>query len=277
MQQNNRDSRHLNSLEVTVSGQRTRLSFEETGCDHDFSVLLLHGWGSSAALMRPISNWLSHVFHVINLDLPGHGLSPPPPSAWGVPEHSDAIRQLLDKCVPGRFAIVGHSNGGRIALYMASEPSPPTGLVKLILISPSGVRRRRTIKYHLRRIAAAVLKAPFRLLPKIAREFGFDWLRHSIVWRLLGSSDYRSLEGVMRETFVRTVNCYLEERLALIPNPVLLFHGEEDQAVSFDQITLIEKSIPDAGLITIPSAGHFSFMDQPDVFRPAILHFLLES
>ena len=43
-------------------------------------VLLLHGWGSSAQLMRPVADALADRYRVYNLDLPGHGLSPPPPS-----------------------------------------------------------------------------------------------------------------------------------------------------------------------------------------------------
>jgi len=277
LQQRISASRQINTFEVDLSGSRARLSYELSGPEDGVHVLLLHGWGSSALHMRPVAAWLSDTYRVINVDLPGHGASPPPSRAWGVPEHADAILKLLDQIDVGPFSIFGHSNGGRIALFMASEPSPPPELRKLILVSPSGIRRRRTAAYHVRRGAASVLKSPFSLLPERAREFGLDWLRHSLVWKMLGSADYRELEGVMRETFVKTVNCYLEDRLRLVDVPVLILRGSRDDAVSNEQMRVIETSVADAGLFTIEDAGHYAYLDRPGVVSAAARLFLSES
>ena len=276
MQQRSGVSRHINILEVDIAGDRARLAYDLSGPEEGFHVLLLHGWGSSRAIMRPMAGSLSDTYRVINVDLPGHGNSPAPASPWGVGEHVDAVRQLLDQLGVGSFALFAHSNGGRIALYLASESPPPPNLRKLILISPSGVRRRRTSVFYIRRGLAAVLKTPFHVLPKRAREFGLDWLRHSLVWKMLGSSDYRSLEDVMRDTFVKTVNCYLEDRLGLVRVPVLLLRGSRDDTVGDEQMQIIESSVPDAGLFTIDGAGHYAHLDRPDVVLTAAKHFLSE-
>ena len=94
---------------------------------------------------------------------------------------------------------------------------------------------RRTLKYHVRRTLAQVLKAPFQILPAPLRDFGLDWLRHSLVWKLLGSSDYSGLTGTMRGTFVKTVTHHLDDALHRIEQPVLLFWGDQDTAVGRDQ------------------------------------------
>lgn len=251
-----------------------RLTCEVSGTGTAPSVLLLHGWGSSASVMRPIAMWLEKTHTVVNLDLPGHGRSPKPPSAWGVPENASLVRQVINQTIDGPFSIIGHSNGGRIALFLASEDGSLPGLEKMILFSPSGVRRKRTLRYYVRISIATILKAPFQILPGRLREFTLDWLRHSLIWRLLGSSDYRNAHGVMRESFVKTVNCYIEERLSAVRCPVLLFRGCRDDAITQAQVEKMEQTIPDAGLVHVEGAGHYAFLDRPNVVRAAITHFL---
>ncbi len=251
-----------------------RLTCDVSGTGTAPSVLLLHGWGSSASVMRPIATWLEKTHTVINLDLPGHGRSPRPPSAWGVPENASLVRQVIDQTIDGPFSIIAHSNGGRIALFLASGDENMPGLEKLALISPSGVRRKRTLRYYVRVSLATILKAPFQIMPGRAREFGLDWLRHSLIWRLLGSSDYRDVRGIMRESFVKTVNFYFEERLSTVRCPVLLFRGCRDDTITQAQVEKMEQTIPDAGLITVEGAGHYAFLDRPDIVRAAITHFL---
>ena len=249
---------------------------EITGPEAGDAVLLLHGWGSSARLMRPVAAALESDFRVLNVDLPGHGNSPYPPEPWGVPEHAALVSRLLDEHAGKEVAVVGHSNGGRIALYMAGDERYARHFSRLVLVSPSGVKPERGFKYHVRRYTANALKAPFQVLPRPLRELGLDWLRHSLVWRLLGSSDYRALEGVMRETFVRTVNTFIEDRLGRIRVPTLLFWGDRDTAVSRRQMKVLEEGIADAGLITLNGAGHYGYLDDPDTFVAATRYFLAE-
>ena len=69
----------------------------------------------------------------------------------------------------------------------------------------------------------------------------------------------------MRETFVRTVNAYVEDRLPRISVPVLLFRGELDDAVSDEQMRVLERGISGAGFVTIEGADHYAFLGRPDI------------
>lgn len=164
-----------------------QLHLETGGPEAGAPVLVLHGWGSNARLMAPIARALEDKYRVYNLDLPGHGMSPPPPEPWGVPEHAALLRQFITEHIGGPVTLVGHSNGGRIGLFMASTAETADLIRHLVLISPSGIRPQRSAKYHLRRMVAGALKAPFQLLPEPLRGYGLDWLRHSLVWKALGS------------------------------------------------------------------------------------------
>lgn len=251
-----------------------RLHVELSGPEGAPPLLMLHGWGSSAALMQPLAGALSSTFRVHNVDLPGHGTTPPPPEPWGVPEYAALVADYIRAQMGGGpVPVVGHSNGGRISLFMASEPEYAPLVGKLALVSPSGVTPVRTFKYHLKRTVASVLKAPFTVLPPRLRDFGLDWLRHSLVWKLLGSSDYSNLSEAMRGTFVKTVNFHLEDRLPHVKQPVLLFWGDGDTAISRVQMETMERLLPDAGLFVVEGAGHYAYLDALDVVANGTRHF----
>lgn len=220
--------------------------------------------------MAPLANRLATTWRTVVVDLPGHGFSPAPPSAWGVEQHVELVEKLAKELGIGRCALVGHSNGGRISLRLASDPKNTLKPAFLALISPSGVPRTRTLTYYVKVWTAKILKAPFSILPGPLKAFCLDWLRHSLVWRLLGSSDYRSLSGVMKDTFVKTVNHYVVDGLANISCPVLLLWGSRDEAITRKQMDTLVQNIPDAGLMVLENAGHYGYLDQPDTVVSAI-------
>lgn len=240
-------------------------------------ILLLHGWGSSAQNMRPLANALSNSYRAHTIDLPGHGSSPPPPAPWGLREHALLLQNYIESEIGESVTIIGHSNGGRIALYMASHPDFSTHVDRLVLISPSGVEPQRSWGYSLRSRLATALKAPLRILPSPLGEPAMDWLRHSLLWRLLGSVDYNELTGVMRKTFVKTVNHTLDGRLEEIDVPTLLFWGTADEAVSRRQMNVIETAVDDAGLVELEGAGHYGHLDDFDTVLSGTRHFLEHS
>lgn len=253
------------------------LNVEVRGSADGPPLLLLHGWGRSLQDMRPLAQGLSDAYWTHAVDLPGHGASPPPPEPWGVSEHAQVLHDYIRDEIQSSVTIVGHSNGGRIALYMASRPNFSSSIDRLALISPSGVEPERSWSYHLRSGLASTLKAPVQALPSSLQAPAEDWLRHSLVWRLLGSTDYNAQEGVMRETFVKTVNYHLNGELQQIHVPTLLFWGTEDDAVSHRQMKVMEKEIEDCGLVELDGASHFGHLDQPELVVSGLRHFLENS
>lgn len=212
--------------------------------------------------MRPLAESLSDRYRTHTFDLPGHGQSPPPPEPWGLPEHAALLQSYLETVVGQPATVIGHSNGGRISLYMASTPGAGREWVdRLVLISPSGITPKRSWRYHLRSGTARALKAPFQMLPATLQDPALDWLRHTALWRLLGSSDYNTLDGIMRETFVKTVTHHLDDQIDRIDVPTLLFWGTRDTAISRRQMTILESTLPDAGLVELDGAGHYGQLD----------------
>src|SRR5205814_400149 len=104
----------------------------------DPPAILLHGWGCEGASLHPLATHLAQRFRTITPDLPGFGGTTPPPDDWGVPEYASWTLQLLDKLGIGRALLLGHSNGGRIAIYLAA--TQPAIVDRLILVDSAGIR-----------------------------------------------------------------------------------------------------------------------------------------
>lgn len=237
-------------------------------------VLLLHGWGSSGQAMRPVARALNDAYRTYTVDLPGHGHSPPPPEPWGVPEQANLVNALIRERIGDSVTVVGHSNGGRIALYMASTPALAETIDRLVLISPSGITPERSLGTRIRSKIARTLKAPFEALPSPLREPALDWLKHTLLWRALGSADYNALDGVMRETFVKTVNHHLDGPVHRIDVPTLIFWGDEDEAISRRQMKRLKEAVPNAGFVVLEGAGHYGHLDDLSTVASTTRRFL---
>ena len=227
-------------------------------------VLLLHGWDGEAASFQPVFEWLADTHKVYALDLPGFGKSQIPPTAWDTSDYAQFVTAFLEKfCIP-KTHLIGHSFGGRISIILSAEH--PEKVDKLILVDSAGIRPPRTTKYYLRVGMAKV--------GKLLRRCGKSGVRlANAMSARAGSKDYQDA-GEMRATFVKVVNQDLRSLLPRISASTLLIWGEHDKdtPVSFGQI--MEKEIPDAGLVVLEDAGHFSYLDQFPQFCRIVASFL---
>lgn len=251
----------LDTCVVDIAGLRTRYLVRGSGPP----VLVLHGWGASIEAVFPIVTGLESVARVHALDLPGFGQSDLPPEPWGVEEYQAFVAAFMDALGIERAALVGHSNGGRVAIRMAS--TEPQRVSKLVLVDSAGIRPKRTLRWYRRVAIAKVGKYAARFLGRPGER-----LRELLVGRA-GSTDYLQA-GAMRPTLVRLVNSDLREHLPRIGVPTLLIWGSDDTDTPLSAAREMEKLIPDAGLVVLDGAGHFSYLDQPGRFSTIVRHFL---
>ena len=227
-------------------------------------IFLLHGWGGEAASFQPVFEWLAQSHKVYALDLPGFGKSQMPPTAWDTSDYAQLVTAFLEKfCIP-KVHLIGHSFGGRISTILSAEH--PEKVDKLILVDSAGIRPPRTTKYYLRVGMAKV--------GKLLRRCGKSGVRLANAMAVrAGSKDYQEA-GEMRTTLVKVVNQDLRSLLPRISASTLLIWGENDKdtPVSFGKI--MEKEIPDAGLVVLKEAGHFSYLDQFPQFCRIVASFL---
>jgi pimeloyl-ACP methyl ester carboxylesterase len=222
-------------------------------------LLLLHGWGATKELMAPVAQRLRG-YRIVVPDLPGFGATPMPPQPWGVDAYAQWVLALLDRLGIERAHVVGHSNGGRIAIALAA--AHPGRVHRLVLTDSAGIRPHHGPRYHLR-------VRTFKLMRSSSR---WQWLpastRGSAQRRAAqgGSADYRAASGSMRATMVRLVNEDLRSRCATLTASTLLIWGDRDAETPLRDARAMERLIPDAGLVVFEGCGHFAYAEQPDRF-----------
>ena len=82
-----------------------------------------------------------------------------------------------------------------------------------------------------------------------------------------GSADYRNASPMMRQCMVMAVNEDLTDLLPKIKQDTLLIWGDKDTATPISDAKLMEEKIPGSGLAVLKGCGHFSFLENPTVFK----------
>jgi pimeloyl-ACP methyl ester carboxylesterase len=222
-------------------------------------LLLLHGWGATKELMAPLAQRLVG-YRTVTPDLPGFGATGTPPRAWGADEYAAWVLALLDRLGIERAHIVGHSNGGRIAIALAA--AHPERVARLVLTDSAGIRPAHGLRHQVRTRTFKLLRAAshWRWLPAKVRD---DAQRRAA---RRGSADYRAASGTLRASMVRLVNADMRPRLERLKVSTLLIWGERDEETPLRDARTMERLIPDAGLVVFEGCGHFAYAEQPDRF-----------
>jgi len=246
---------------LTVRGIRVRYASVGRGKP----LLLLHGWGSSLDAFADLTQDLGRFFRVTAFDFPGHGSSDLPATTWTVDDFVELTLELMADLGIARPSVVAHSFGGRVAIKLAA--ARPDAVDRLVLVDSAGVPPPRTAGRVLRRAASKFANAA-------ARRFGRpgQTIRRAIV-RRIASPDYLNA-GPLRDTFLAVVNEDLRPSLRRIACPTLLVWGESDEDTPLADARTMERLIPNASLLVLKNAGHFSYLDQYSRFRLAVIPFL---
>ena len=244
--------------------QSLRLHY--TDCGEGHPILLLHGWGCSTEIWQRVLPFLEERFRVINVDFAGFGQSEEPTEVWGVEEYTRSLEAIAKAEGIENPILVGHSFGGRVSIVYASRNKTR----KIILTDAAGVKPKRSITYY-RKVYT------FKLLKRLAPIFlGKARAEQMIQARRAkaGSSDYNQASPMMRRVLSKVINEDLCHLMPKITAPTLLFWGENDTATPLADAKKMEKLIPDAGLVTVAGAGHFSFLENTPLFLRVAESFL---
>lgn len=249
-------------METEISG--VKLNYTDTGETDKPAIIIMHGWGCNLTTVESIAALFRGKMRVINIDLPGHGKSSEPPFVWGVDEFTAMLEKFVKRLGIENPSLLGHSFGGRVAILYSSR----NAVDHLVLVDAAGIKPKRSLKYYFK---VYTFKAAKKILPALLGKKGDDIIA---AWRGKGgSADYRNSTDIMRGVMSRCVNQDLKQYMPSIKAPTLLIWGENDTATPLSDARTMEKLIPDAGLVSFPGCGHYSFLDNPAGFRAVINSF----
>ena len=247
---------------VNIDG--ININYEVTG--EGKSVVLLHGWGVDLETMRPVQKHLSNRFKVYLVDVVGFGKSELPSKVLNSNDFGDFVKSFLEKLNIEKPILIGHSNGGRAIINLAGRSLAE--LNKIILIDSAGIKPKRKLNYYFKVYSYKLAKNIFKIKPlkkyreKLLNKFGSD--------------DYKKAPEVLRKTLSTVVN---EDMKYLMPNikvPTLLIWGENDTATPITDAKIMEKLIPNAGLVAYKNSGHYSYLENLNNFLIVLDEFLKE-
>ena len=218
-------------------------------------VILLHGWLTDLESMRPLTTNLVKKFKVYLVDVVGFGKSDLPEEPLNSKDFAEFLQEFMEKLKIENPVLIGHSNGGRIIINAVGRKMVKAK--KIVLIDSAGLKSHHSASYYIKIGIFKVGKLFLNLFPntKGIKEFK-NRLRNSV-----GSSDYKASPVVLKDT----MNIILKEDVKdLLPNidvPTLLIWGSLDTATPISDAKIMEKLIPDCGLVEYPYGTHFSYLE----------------
>ncbi len=257
-------------MEKKVIIDNLLIQYVQSGNPAGDALIFLHGWRSQKEIWNAImaSSQLSALteqvskFNCIAIDFPGFGKSQLPSKPFGIAEYAKIVELFIEKLELKNVTLIGHSFGGRVAIKLAA--SCPKHIGRLVLVDSAGFAMGAS-KKKLLGLSAKFIKPFFK--PQFMQP-----LRKSI-YKAIGAEDYVTTPE-LQKTFVKIVTEDLTADMTHIICPALLVFGQADvdTPVSFGE--RMQKLIPQAKLIILNDAGHFSFIDQPIQFLEALITFI---
>jgi esterase len=240
-------------------------------------LIILHGFlGMSDNWKTLATQYANEGFQVHALDLRNHGRS----------FHSDEFtyqamaNDILEYCTANNLenvSIIGHSMGGKVAMFFAV--AHPEKVNKLIVadISP------KSYAPHHDDILAALNAVDFSKKPSRADveeimkpyvpDFGTrQFLMKNLYWKTPDQLAFRFNLDVFNNN--RELVGESLPANAVFEQPTLFIRGDLSNYIKDEDLTLIKTHFPNAILETVPNAGHWLHAENPKVFFEKTVAFL---
>lgn len=219
-------------------------------------LVFLHGYLSCKESFYWQIKYFSKYFRVTAFDFWGFGKSPPLTEAWSVDDYAARTLALLNDLNIERAHLITHSFGGRVGLKLLANSGDR--FEKSVFTGCAGILPKRGISYRAKVFA-------YRTVKKVAPAYAE---KH------FGSSEYKTLSPLMRESYKKIVNEDLSPCLPLISTPVLFVFGEKDTATPPYMGKILSEGVREGAFVAIPGT-HFCFCEYPDTFNRIAAEFLL--
>jgi esterase len=260
--------------------QTIDLAYEEFGKHNPIPLLILHGFFASSRNWRKIAERLSATYHVYVLDMRNHGDSPHH-AVMDYPSMTADVLGFMDKRSLPKAHILGHSMGGKIAMWLALNH--PERIDKLIVVDIAPI----SYKHSFNRTIQALIDLPLAeiqnrkqaetLLADAIPELEYrQFLLQNLVLKE-GHYHWRINLDVFMKTAANIIA--FPDSQQLLTNPhylgetLFVAGGESAYVNQKDTLDLFPKS----SYQIISNAGHWLHTQQPEIFIEVVEKFLQSS
>lgn len=251
------------------------IHYREWGDSAQPGLVLVHGGAAHAHWWTFLAPMFAENWHVVALDLSGHGDSGRRDEysheAWA----SEVMAVADHAGFPGPPVLVGHSLGGMVTIQTASDHGDrlrgavivDTPVRRPDPESEEGARGRAFRKPGVYPSLEAAL-GHFRLIPPqpCDHDFIIDHIARNSLHETEAGWTWKFDPALFKHTLVS-----LRDQLATVKCRVALFRGEHSVTVPSDtadyMYELMDRNAP---VVTIPEAHHHLILDQPLAFVAAL-------
>jgi esterase len=273
----------MSFTERTVRVNGITLHYLDWGPPAAPPVVLLHGITGHARVWDHLAERLVPGRRVLALDQRGHGDSDPAPDDdYRVATMGDDVAAFAGSLQLDRFALLGHSMGGRIAIEYSAAHAARLERLIVVDIGPdielAGLQRVRDM----------MSQSPERIE---SEEWAVEYIRRAnplqdadLLRRRVHHGLKRLPDGELTWKYAKGLRDMMRagrrdvvdlwEPLARIPCPTLVVRGAESDILSPEVAKKMLERLPDGRLVEIPGAGHTVPADRPDDFVRHVRAFL---
>jgi 3-oxoadipate enol-lactonase len=245
---------------LETGGAKLRWRLEGSGP----AIALLHGWALDLEYWDPLATLLAPQFTLLRFDRRGFGMSP------GVPDinrNVDDLLALLDVAAIGRAALLGMSQGARLAIHFAIAHPERSRALLLDGVPALDAEPDLPLTSYRTLLETA---GPAALHAQI--------LRHPLM-------QLRTREPAIHQLLADTVGHYTGSDLLYpvgrrstpdvntIAVPTLIINGSQDSAERRAAGCSLQAAMRNARRVELPDAGHLAMLDDPAPYAQTVSDF----
>jgi pimeloyl-ACP methyl ester carboxylesterase len=241
------------------------------------AVVLLHAGIADSRMWNEQFAPFSEDYYVIRYDLRGFGQTTAPPMPYS---HHEDLRALLDHLGIQCAALVGCSNGGRVAMnFTLAFPERATALV-MVCSSPGGFKYAGKSPVLWDEVVTAYKAGDLDKTSRLEAQLwaaGPDRDPTKVDQRMLNLVYEMNLIALKNEESVGEEKPFAPpaaERLSEIRVPTLVIVGEVDSPVTHEAGKIMEQQIAGVKRVDMPDTAHLPSMEHPQQFNEIVMGFL---
>lgn len=234
----------------------------------DNALVFVHGWSCDETFWAGQAPALGAKFHVITIDLPGHGQSDKPQIAYTMDMYARAIDAVLRDAKVKAATLIGHSNGTPVIRQFYRKFPEKT---RALVIVDGGLRpfgdKAMMEKFVARLKAPNYEENTGKMIDGMTSPIQDAAVRRNIKTAML-----RTPQFVAASEMEATLDPELWKP-DKINVPVLMILAKQP-AWSAEYEQFVRGIVPDLDYQTWEGVSHFLMMEKPEEFNSAIVAFL---
>lgn len=230
------------------------------------TLLQVHGFGASKENWLDLSRHLQHDFHLVLVDLPGHGeTSFDPAVRYDIDDQVQRLHAFTQAIGIAQFHMIGNSMGGAIsALYAATHPD---NVASVMLLNPSGIFDAKSeLDTHLQqgRNPLVVENADdFAFLVEFTMEQApfIPWPLSAAATELM--KQRRATNNLIFSHISGSHGYVFKDAITRITAPTLIVWGKQDRALNAANASEFQRLIPGSQVLLLDNVGHVPMLEIP--------------